>query len=88
MVQGTRKFFTSGYGGIMKAEDFAKKQPMAAPGFTVLMPKQETAFEKMIREKQTGACNGCGNDERPAYPAPILPSQDVSTETGKKNSKR
>ena len=72
----------------MKVEDFAKKEPMAMPGFTVLTPKQETEYEKMIREQQSG-CVGCG-DERPAYPVPILPPplQDVPTETGKKNSKR
>jgi hypothetical protein len=71
----------------MNAEDFAKKQPMAVPGFTVLAPKQETEYDKMILEKQMEGCVGCG-DERPAYPVPILPSQDVPTETGKKNSKR
>ena len=70
----------------MKAEDLAKKEPMAMPGFTVLTPKQETAYDKMIREKQMSACAGCG-DERPAYPVPILP-KDVPAETGKKNNKR
>ena len=72
---------------MMNAEDFAKKEPMATPGFTVLTPKHETEYEKIIRERQSG-CVGCG-DERPAYPVPILPKQDdVPTETGKKNSKR
>jgi len=72
----------------MNAEDFAKKQPMAAPGFTVLTPKQEAAYDTMIQKKQMKGCAGCG-DERPAYPVPILPKQDdVPTEIGKKNSKR
>ena len=70
----------------MNAEDFASKPPMAAPGFTVLTPKQVPVYDTTIEEIQTG-CAGCG-DERPAYPAPILPPQDVPTETGKKNSKR
>jgi hypothetical protein len=71
----------------MRAEDFAKKEPMSMPGFTVLTPKQETAYDKMIQEKQMAVCGGC-EGERPAYPIPILHKQDVSTETGKKNSKR
>jgi hypothetical protein len=69
----------------MNAEDFAKKEPMAAPGFTILTPKTETAYNKMIREKPTSACASCGGDH-PAYPAPV--PKDVSTETGKKNNKR
>ena len=72
----------------MNAEDFANKVPMASPGFAVLTPKQKTADEKMILEKQTSGCDGC-RAERPAYPVPILPSHDdVPPETGKKNSKR
>jgi hypothetical protein len=71
----------------MRAEDLEKKEPMAAHGFTVLTPKQETAYDKMIQEKQMSVCGGCGN-ERPAYPVPILPNQNVPSETGKKNSKR
>jgi hypothetical protein len=67
----------------MDAKEFAQKQPMAKPGFTVLTPKQETAYDKMIREKQTSVCGGCGG-ERPAYPT----TQNVPPETGKKNGKR
>ena len=69
----------------MDANEFAQKKPMAAPGFTVLMPKQETAYDKMIQEKQAAICEGC-EGERPVYPAPA--TQDVPLETGKKNSKR
>jgi len=68
----------------MNAEDFAKKEPMAAPGFTVLMPKQETAYDRMIQKKQFSACEGC-EGERPAYPAP---KDNIPPDTGKKNSKR
>jgi hypothetical protein len=68
----------------MDVKEFANKVPMAKPGFTVLSPKQETAYDKMIREKQMSVCAGCGG-ERPAYPAP----QNVHSETtGKKNGKR
>ena len=69
----------------MKAEDFAKKEPMAMPGFTVLTPKQETAYDKMIQEKQMSVCGGCGNGYAPV---PTSIPKDVPTETGKKNSKR
>jgi hypothetical protein len=67
----------------MNAAEFAKKEPMATPGFTVLTPKQETAYDKMILEKQMSVCGTCG-DERPVYPAP----QHASSETGTKNGKR
>ena len=70
----------------MDAKEFAKKEPMAAPGFTVLTPKQETAYDRMIQEKQFSVCPGC-EGERPAYPAPA-PQDDVPPDTGKKNSKR
>jgi len=69
----------------MDAKDFAKKEPMAMPGFTVLTPKQETASNKMIQDKSLAGCGTCGG-ERPAYPAPVL--QDVPPDAGKKNSKR
>ena len=71
----------------MDAKEFAKKEPMAAPGFTVLTPKQETAYDRMIQEKQFSICNGC-EGERPAYPASISKQDDVPPDTGKKNSKR
>ena len=67
----------------MNADDFAKKEPMAMPGFTVLTPKQETAYDRLIQDKHSSACVGCGGNH-PAYPAPI----DVPPDTGKKNSKR
>jgi len=68
----------------MNAEDFANKQPMAMPGFTVLTPKHETAHDKS-KQPQTH-CTPCGG-ERPAY-SPLSATQDVPTETGKKNGKR
>ena len=55
------------------------------PGFTVLTPKQETAYNKMTQDKSLAGCGTCGG-ERPAYPAPVL--QDVPPDAGKKNSKR
>ena len=68
----------------MDAKELAKKEPMAKPGFTVLTPKQETAYDRMIQEKQFSACDAC-EGERPAYPAP---KENVPPDTGKKNSKR
>ena len=70
----------------MNAEDFAKKEPMATLGFTVLTPKQETAYDRMIQERQFSICAGC-EGERPVYPA-LAPQNDVPPDTGKKNSKR
>jgi hypothetical protein len=68
----------------MDAKELAKKEPMAAPGFTVLTPKQETEYDRMITEKQMSVCESC-EGERPAYPAPA--PEEVPA-TGKKNSKR
>jgi hypothetical protein len=68
----------------MDAKELETKEPMAAPGFTIITPKAETEYEKMIREKQMSVCEGC-EGERPAYPAPA--SQDVPA-AGRKNAKR
>jgi hypothetical protein len=67
----------------MNAQELAKKQPMAAPGFTVLTPKRETAHDKMLMETQKSICSGCGGER--TYPAPA--TQDVP-KTEKKNGKR
>jgi hypothetical protein len=72
----------------MDAKELAKKEPMATPGFTVIIPKAETEYDKMILEKQMSACDGC-EGERPVYPAPTPePQKDAPAPTEKKNSKR
>ena len=69
----------------MNATELAKKPPMAAPGFTVLTPKTETAYDKKIQaeqEKQMADC--CGGYGRQAYdhygykPRPQNPSQETT----------
>ena len=72
----------------MNAEQLAKKEPMAMHGFTVLTPKQETAYDKMIQEKQAAMleCDGCGDGYKPVHPTSA--PKDVPLETGKKNGKR
>jgi hypothetical protein len=78
----------------MDAKELAKKEPMAAPGFTVITPKEETDYDRMIMEKYMSQCIGC-EGERPLYPAPAPPAptpEDVPPEdvpaTGKKSTKR
>jgi hypothetical protein len=68
----------------MNVKELAKKEPMAAPGFTVITPKAEMDYDQMILERQMSPCVGC-EGRRPAYPASA--TQDVPA-TGKKNTKR
>jgi len=71
----------------MNAEQLAKKEPMAAPGFTVLTPKNETVYDRMIQEKQAAMleCNSCGDGYAPVPPTST--TKDVPADTGKKNKK-
>jgi hypothetical protein len=68
----------------MDAKELAKKEPMAAPGFTVITPKEETDYDRMIMERQMSVCAGC---EGGRLPYTVPDSQDVPA-TGKKNVKR
>jgi uncharacterized OB-fold protein len=52
----------------MDSKMLAQKKPMALPGFTVITPKEETAYDKMIREKQEQmGCLGCGDHYFPRH---------------------
>jgi hypothetical protein len=87
----------------MDKKEFAEKTPMASPGFTVITPKEETEYDKMIREKQEAQLEGCcegGWQSRYDYaPRPTTPVADTAPEpqdaqhrdapqTDKKSSKR
>jgi hypothetical protein len=70
----------------MDTKELAKKPPMAAPGFTVLTPKTETAYDRKIQaeqEKQMADCC-CGGYGRQAYdhygykPRPQNPTQETA----------
>jgi hypothetical protein len=65
----------------MNAAELAKKPPMAAPGFTVLTPKTETAYDKKIQAEQekqmADCCGGYSRYDHYGYkPHPQNPPQD------------
>jgi hypothetical protein len=70
----------------MNAEDLAKKEPMATPGFTILTPKAEAEHaKKFLEEQERQMTDCCGDGYRPydydryGYkPCPQNPSQDAS----------
>ena len=84
----------------MDSKELAKKPPMATPGFTVIIPKTETEYDKKIQaeqEKQLADC--CGDDlRRQAYnqygykPHPqetsAMPESKTALPPERKNSKR
>jgi hypothetical protein len=82
----------------MDTQELAKKQPMATPGFTIITPKEESEYDKMIREKQEARLDGCcdgyspydqyGYKPRHNSPPQDLPNPDSAPQTDKKTNKR